>query len=230
MGGTGVLKEAALVRFFNSIDNSYSENLIHQRGSLGIIVLAPPARLLQMSQRAWDLIRQIHDDGLANGESKSKTARGLLPTALLQICRETFTHLQSRTTTKDWEQFEVRQIIGAPKNPMLILGFGVPDRRGSEHARIIVILEALGRREKESKRCEESEQWNGDVNEQTKERFQFTDRQQEVVKCLARGWTNKEIATNLGIALPTVKEHVRHIMEKTESKTRTGVVMRLLRC
>jgi hypothetical protein len=57
MGGTGVLKEAALVRFFNSIDNSYSENLIHQRGSLGILLLAPPARLLQMSQRAWDLIR-----------------------------------------------------------------------------------------------------------------------------------------------------------------------------
>ena len=182
-----------------------------------------------MSHRAWDLIRQIHDDELANGEGKSKTAKGLLPTALLQICRETFTHLQSRTSTKDWEQFEVRQIIGAPKNPMLIRGFGVPDRRGSEHARIIVILEALGRREKESKRSEENEQWNGDVNEQTKERFQFTDRQQEVVKCLARGWTNKEIASNLGIALPTVKEHVRHIMEKTESNTRTGVLMRIMR-
>ncbi|MGH7909986.1 MAG: response regulator transcription factor [Thermodesulfobacteriota bacterium] len=229
MRDVAVMKEAAVVKFFDSFDNSSRDNLIRQRGSLGILVLALPARLLQMSHRAWDLIRQIHDDELANGEGKSKTAKGLLPTALLQICRETFGHLQSRTTTKDWEQFEVRQIIGAPNNPMLIRGFGVPDRRGSEHARIIVILEALGRQEKESKRSEEHEQGNGEVNEQTKERFQFTDRQQEVAKCLARGWTNKEIATDLGIALPTVKEHVRHIMEKTESNTRTGVLMRILR-
>ena len=229
MRDVAVMKETAVVKFFDGFDNSSSDNLIHQRGSLGILVLAPPARLLQMSQRAWDVIRQIHDDELGNGEGNSKAARGLLPTALLQICRETFTHLQSRTTTKDWEQFEVRQIIGTPNSSMLIRGYGVPDRRGSEHALIIVILEALGRREKESKRSEGNGHWNGDVNEQTKERFQFTDRQQEVVKCLARGWTNKEIASNLGIALPTVKEHVRHIMEKTESTTRTGVLMRVLR-
>lgn len=229
MRDVAVMTEAAVVKFFDSVDNSASDNLIHQRGSLGILVLALPARLLQMSQQAWHLIRQIHDDELANGEGKSKTAKGLLPTALLQICRETFTHLQSRTTTKDWEQFEVRQIIGAPNNPMLIRGFGVPDRRGSEHARIIVIIEAQGRREKESKRREENEPWNDDVIQQTKERFQFTDRQQEVAQCLAKGWTNKEIASDLGIALPTVKEHVRNIMEKTESTTRTGVLMRILR-
>src|SRR5207249_4838762 len=139
MRDMAVMKAAAVVNFFDGFDNSSRDNPIHQRGSLGILVLAPPARLLQMSQQAWDLIRQIHDDELGNGEGSSKTARGLLPTALLQICRETFTHLQSRSSTKDWEQFEVRQIIGAPKNPMLIRGFGVPDRRGSEHARIIVI-------------------------------------------------------------------------------------------
>lgn len=229
MGNVGVMKEPAHVRFLNSIDNSSSDSAVHQRGSLGMLVLAPPARLLQMSQRAWDLIRQIHDDGVANGNGKSKTARGLLPTALLQICRETFSHLQSRNTTKDWDQFEVRQVIGSPNNPMLIRGFGVPDRRGSEHARIIVILEALGRREQEPKRRGEDEIWEGEATQETKERFQFTDRQQEVLQCLARGWTNKEIASNLGIALPTVKEHVRHIMEKTESTSRTGVLLRIFR-
>src|SRR5207247_9422820 len=158
MRDMAVMKAAAVVNFFDGFDNSSSDNLIHQRGSLGILVLAPPARLLQMSQRAWDVIRQVHDDELGNGEGNSKTARGLLPTALLQICRETFTHLQSGTSTKDWEQFEVRQILSASNNPMLIRGFGVPDRRGSEHGRIIGILEALGRRESESKRS----QGNGD--------------------------------------------------------------------
>ena len=68
-----------------------------------------------------------------------------------------------------------------------------------------------------------------DGNLQATERFQFTDREQGVVQCLAKGWTNKEISRELGIALPTVKEHIRHIMEKTKSTTRTGVLAQIFR-
>ena len=62
MRDVAVMKEAAVVKFFDSFENSSRDNPIRQRGSLGILVLALPARLLQMSHRAWDLIRQIHDD------------------------------------------------------------------------------------------------------------------------------------------------------------------------
>ncbi len=229
MRAMGVIKEAAVIEFSNSTDNPLNANLIHQRGTLGILVLAPPIRLLQMNQRAWHLIRQIDHSDWGNGNGNSKTAKGLLPPVLLQICVETFKHLQGRTVTKDWEQFEVRQIIGGPNNPMLVRGFGVPDSRGSQHSRIIVILEEVGRRKGESKELQEIDSSKEGVSQQVMERFQLTDREQDVVQCLARGWINKEIGSELGIALPTVKEHIRHIMEKTKSTTRTGILMQILR-
>ena len=225
-----VMKEAAVVEFSSSTDHPLNANLIHQRGSLGILVLAPPIRLLQMNQRAWHLIRQIDHSDWGNGNGNSKTAKGLLPPVLLQICVETFKHLQGRTVTKDWEQFEVRQIIGGPNHPMLVRGFGVPDSRGSQHSRIIVILEEVGRRKEESKKeVQEIGSAKEGFSQQAMKRFQFTDREQEVVQCLGKGWINKEIGSELGIALPTVKEHIRHIMEKTKSTTRTGILMQILR-
>ncbi len=66
-----------------------------------------------------------------------------------------------------------------------------------------------------------------ELNEESKQRFHLTEREQEVVQCLTKGMTNKEAATTLRVALPTVKEHVRHIMDKTNTTTRTGILVRL---
>ena len=65
--------------------------------------------------------------------------------------------------------------------------------------------------------------------EQAKERFQLTDREQAVIEHLAKGWTNKEIANALGITEQTVKEHIKHIMQKTKSTTRTGILAQVFR-
>jgi hypothetical protein len=45
-----------------------------------------------------------------------------------------------------------------------------------------------------------------------------------------KGWTNKEIANEMGLALQTVKEHFKHILEKTRTTTRTGIVMQVVNC
>jgi DNA-binding CsgD family transcriptional regulator len=190
------------------------EEIAEQRGGPGVLVLAPPMRLLHMNQRAWDLTSHI-DHG-ENGNGISKAAKGLLPAPLLQLCAEIFQHLKDRTEAKDWEQFEVRRMLGAPERPLMIHGFGVPGNKGQEQSRVIIVMEELGRQ-------------NGNANQQAVERFQFTDREQDVVQCLAKGWTNKEISCELGIAMPTVKEHIRHIMEKTKSTTRTGVLAQIFR-
>jgi len=57
---------------------------------------------------------------------------------------------------------------------------------------------------------------------------QLTDREHDVVECLAKGWTNKEIAAELGITEPTIKAHIRNIMNKTKCSTRTGIVAQVL--
>ncbi|MCE7976493.1 MAG: DNA-binding response regulator, partial [Nitrospira sp. NTP1] len=44
-----------------------------------------------------------------------------------------------------------------------------------------------------------------------------------------KGWTNKEIANALNITEQTVKEHIKHIMRKTNSTTRTGVLVQIFK-
>lgn len=49
----------------------------------------------------------------------------------------------------------------------------------------------------------------------------LTHREGEVLKQLANGLTNKEIAQSLGISYETVKEHVQHILRKIGVSDRT---------
>lgn len=57
---------------------------------------------------------------------------------------------------------------------------------------------------------------------------QLTDREQMVVHTLAKGSTHKEIACELRITVPTVKAHMKSIMGKTKSSTRTGILAQVL--
>ncbi len=190
------------------------DNLIEQRVSPGMLVLAPPMRLLHMNQQAWEMIRNIpHVD---HENAHVKRAKGLLPECLHEICAEIFEILRDRSHAKDWERFEVKRVVGSQQQPILIRGFGVPDLSGREHSRVVLLLEAIGRRKEE-------------LNEETRERFQFTEREQAIVQCLAKGWINKEIGGALKLALPTVKEHIRHIMAKTNTTTRTGILVQVFR-
>ena len=49
----------------------------------------------------------------------------------------------------------------------------------------------------------------------------LTARELEVLRMVAKGWGNKEIATALNIAEVTVKLHVSHVLEKLNVKDRT---------
>ena len=53
----------------------------------------------------------------------------------------------------------------------------------------------------------------------------LTDRELEVVRLLARGLTNKEIATALDISVKTAGHHVQHIFEKAGVTTRAAATL-----
>jgi DNA-binding NarL/FixJ family response regulator len=53
-------------------------------------------------------------------------------------------------------------------------------------------------------------------------RLTLTDRELDVLRCVALGNGNKEIAAELGIAEPTVKAHLVHIFEKLGVENRTA--------
>lgn len=56
----------------------------------------------------------------------------------------------------------------------------------------------------------------------------LTERELGVVMLLVKGLTNAEIAGELGISVETVRKHVSNALEKTETKTRAGLVGRAL--
>lgn len=189
-----------------------SEILADQRAGPGIVVLSASLQLLHMNRQASDLAKQIN--AASHSGSASRTIHGVLPKVLTELCGEIVKALHVRTEAKDWEQFEIKQVVGSQDQPILLRGFGLPDRGGVQFARLVVTMEELGRRQ----------QLNTD---QAKEKFQLTNREQAVVENLAKGWTNKEIANALQITEQTVKEHIKHIMRKTNATTRTGILVQI---
>ncbi len=57
----------------------------------------------------------------------------------------------------------------------------------------------------------------------------LTRREEEVLRLIARGHSNKEIAQELNIAVKTVESHKANLMQKLELRTRTEIVRYALR-
>jgi len=189
-----------------------SDGLADQRAGSGIVVLTASMQLLHMNRQATELAKKIN--AAEQTGNAARAAHGVLPTALTELCGEIIKALHIRTEAKDWEQFELKRVSGDPNQPVLLRGFGLPDRGGVEHARLVVTMEELGRRQNLN-------------TDHAREKFQLTNREQAVVEHLAKGWTNKEIANALLITEQTVKEHIKHIMRKTTATTRTGILVQI---
>lgn len=182
-------------------------DLADLREGPGVMILTTGGQLQYINRRSWDLIRQI------NESTSNYASKGLLPTEVTEICQQVHHLRRAESNSKDWEQVEIRRMAGRHDQPVLLRGFGLPGKEG-EYPRVLIMMETVSRRETSTHHA--------------KERFQLTEREQSVVERLAKGWTNKEIAAELKITEPTVKAHIRHIMDKTKCTTRTGIVAQVL--
>lgn len=193
-----------------SSSDFHVESIAEKRAGPGILLLSSTMQMLYRDRRTWDLCAQI------TKSQNGKSANGVLPPAVAELAAEIMKILQVRSEAKDWEHFRMKRIIGSPDRPVLLRGIGLPDRNGIHQSRILMTMEEVGRRQEA-------------VTEQAKELFHLTDREVSVVQNLLKGWTNKEIANELGVTEQTVKEHIKHIMEKTKTTTRTGILVQILR-
>lgn len=57
----------------------------------------------------------------------------------------------------------------------------------------------------------------------------FTRRELDVLRLLSEGMSDREIAARLGLGLPTVRYHVRNLIEKTGLGSRTELAVRAVR-
>lgn len=57
----------------------------------------------------------------------------------------------------------------------------------------------------------------------------LTERENEILSLLSKGFANKEIAGKLTISVPTVRTHLRHIYEKLHVRSRTEAIVKYLK-
>jgi DNA-binding CsgD family transcriptional regulator len=189
--------------------SDHADSIAGKRMGPGILMLSSSMQLLYSDRRTWELF------GCIDKPEGGKQGHGVLPPSVAELCAEIIKILQVRTDAKDWEQFRVKRVLGDPDRPILLCGFGLPEQEGNK-SRILITVEELGRRQEA-------------MIDQAKELFRLTDREVAVVQNLLKGWTNKEIANELKVTEQTVKEHIKHIMAKTKTTTRTGILVQVLR-
>jgi DNA-binding CsgD family transcriptional regulator len=186
------------------------ESIADKRIGPGILMLTSSMQTLYRDRRSWELCSHI------NRYDNGKTANGVLPPTVAALCAEIMKTLKEHNDANDWEHFRIKRVVGDPTHPVLLCGLGLPDKNGLKDSRILIIMEEIGRRQ-------------NTAADQAREAFNLTDREVSVVQNLLKGWTNKEIANELGVTEQTIKEHIKHIMEKTKTTTRTGVLVQIAR-
>jgi DNA-binding CsgD family transcriptional regulator len=187
---------------------AYTESIAEKRAGPGILILTTSGHLLYKDRRVWELCGALDEN--------SDTTLKMLPLPIQEVCTEINKLLLVRTDAKDWEQFRVKRVFETSGRRLLLSGLGLPDRHGLQQSRILITVEEIGRRPRPAA-------------EYLKDVFRLTDREIMVVHDLLKGWTNKEIATDLGVTEQTIKEHIKHIMAKTKTTTRTGILVQVIR-
>jgi DNA-binding CsgD family transcriptional regulator len=173
-----------------------------QRAGYGILIITLSGRILWTDARAADLCQEMR---IVTGERE-----GTLPQAVIKIAKEIAELLEVRNHPKDWEAFNVKRVIKGREGHIFLAAIGLPAGVGHDtESTVFFTLDVISPRKSVS-RLEE---------------FQLTPREMTVVGFLLKGLTNKEIAQAMNVTVQTAKEHVKHIMEKTGTNTRTGIVM-----
>ena len=67
------------------------------------------------------------------------------------------------------------------------------------------------------------------VAEAVPDRLDLTDREQDVLRCLARGLAYKQVADELDVSLDTVRTHIRAVYRKLQVHSVAEAVGRAIR-
>ena len=184
------------------------EAIAERRSIPGVMLFAGTGDVLFMNAEAEVLSRQIIGARFGAG------AQEVLPTEILDLCVALRNLLEDGEKEDSEGQHELRRVTGDLHAPVLLRGFPLAPHSPNDDACMLILMEKIGRERRV-------------VPDQAKDHFRLTDREVEIVKYISEGWTNKEIARHLDISEHTVKEHVRHLLKKTKSTTRTGILAQI---
>jgi DNA-binding CsgD family transcriptional regulator len=136
---------------------------------------------------------------------------GLLPAVLGELCDELEEHADGSSITEDQPSPSITKVIDHPIHIELqAMQVSTEGPRNRKAHQVLIVLDFP---------CSKQTA----ITEAT-ERFQLTKREQQTLERLIKGYTNKEIANELGVTEPTVKVFIKRLMEKMRCSTRTGIV------
>ena len=185
--------------------NSEYQALAEEHVSPGFLILSSSLNLLYRDEQSWKLC------GIINRIEAGKSANGVLPQAVLKICTKIAALLRS-ANIKNSDDLQSKQVIADRRTEILVLAIGLPDAKDADRSEILVLLEDISRP-------------SAPLLRSAKKQFHFTDREVSVVQHLLKGMTNKEIANEMDVTEQTVKEHIKNVMKKTNTLTRTAILL-----
>ena len=181
-----------------------------QQGATGVILFNSTGQLLFMNTEAQAFTQQLQP------LSTRENGTCLIPEQIHTVVRDLIGRLMHCDHPKDCESIQVERLCFANDQRLLLRGFCIPDEPLARNSRFLVIMEKLNQQKLE---CP-------DANMQ--QRYHLTEREQMVIIYLMLGFTNKEIANRINLSEYTVKEHLKRIMHKTQTTTRTGLLARMI--
>jgi DNA-binding CsgD family transcriptional regulator len=183
---------------------------LRQQVGTGITLFDSTGHLLFINSEAQEFIRQLQPP------STRENGACLIPEEILTLVRALVARLMHCDHPKDLESFQLERLCVAPGQQFLLRGLCIPDEPLARNSRCLVIMEKLNQHKLE---CTDAE---------IQRLYHLTEREQMVIIYLKLGFTNKEIAGRMNLSEYTVKEHLKRIMHKTKTTTRTGLVGRMI--
>ena len=180
-----------------------------QHHATGVVLFSSVGQLLFMNYEAQNYIRHLQPS------TPKENGTCLIPEDIHAVVRELISRLMHCDHPKDCETVQVERISFGLEQRLLLRGLCVPDEPLVRNSRLLIIMEKLNQKLE----CP-------DANIQ--QRYHLTEREQMVIIYLMLGFTNKEIANRLNLSEYTVKEHLKRIMQKTKTTTRTGLLARMI--
>lgn len=188
---------------------SFVEAMAEDRASIGVLVFSATLQLLYLNRKAQELTGHLHE------ARKGRPVDDAIPPEVMGLCEDLVSLRRTHPGAKDWEQVQRTRTTMTPRCPMLLRGFGIPHATTSQEGRLVVLMEELHAQMVLSEA-------------RVQERYRLTNREQTLIVHLLQGLTNKAIAHRMELSEHTVKDHLKNIMMKTSTTTRTGLLARIL--
>ncbi|MEK6763504.1 MAG: LuxR C-terminal-related transcriptional regulator [Nitrospirota bacterium] len=192
------------------INGHLRPNSLKEQRTTGVILFTSMGQLLFINTEAQAFTRELQP------LSTRENGACLIPEQIHTVVRDLIDRLIHCNHPKDCESIQVERLCFANDQRFLLRGFCIPDEPLALNSRFLVIMEKLNQQELQ---CP-------DTNIQ--QRYHLTEREQMVIIYLMLGFTNKEIANRMHLSEYTVKEHLKRIMHKTKTTTRTGLLARMI--